>query len=169
GKVQRPSLFLITVKAAELYLVFNKLAPSKRGALATFKLVEGVTTSTGATGIRVVDGKALLFDGVCKINLCAHQVRNTHLVNDQVNPLDGVNFVAIQGAVIKVKLVAQASAAAWLYRDAQGEVIATFLVKQRLCLGSSSLGQNNTSCRCWSSHVSPLTSMRVSNYVIYRL
>src|SRR5699024_2080385 len=117
----------------------------------------GVTTGAGTASVRVIVGKALLFEGVGKVNLRAHQVRNAHLVNNQVNGTDGLNLVTIQGAVIEVKLVAQASAATWLYRDTQGEVIATFLIKQRLCLKSSILSQMYTSCRCWSSHVSPLT------------
>src|SRR5699024_10870472 len=110
------------------------VAETSRGEEGTYLLVEGVTTGAGGTGIRVVDGEALGLDRVREVDLCAEQVWGAHLVHDQTNTSDNVLLVAVEGAVVEVELVTQTGTAAWLHCDAQGEVIATLLVNERLRL-----------------------------------
>ena len=86
-------------------------------------LVERISTSTRATGAWVVDGEALLGDGVFEVNRSSGQVRDAHLVDNNFNAVVFIDCVALEQALVEVELVDQTRASPWLNGDAQPEIV----------------------------------------------
>ena len=119
-------------------------------ASKSYCLVEAVATGAGRACVRVVDGEALLLDGISEIDRCTGEVRHAHLVHDEAHTPDNVSLVTVELAVVEVQLVAQASAATWLNSNAKRKVVAAFLVEQslRLCSRCFSKGHARGRGRC---------------------
>src|SRR5699024_1429385 len=84
--------------------------------------VEGVAAGAGPTGVRVIDGEALLLDGVGEVDSGAGQVRHAHLVHDHFDAFVLAHRVAVEHALVEVELVDQAGTATRLHGDAQTQV-----------------------------------------------
>src|SRR5690606_37835397 len=98
--------------------------------LVPYGLVEGISTGAGSGCGRVVNGEALLRDGVLEIDRGTCEVRDAHLVNDDLDAIELADCITFEHALIEVKLVNQARAAAWLYGNAQTKIIAAFLFQK---------------------------------------
>src|SRR5262245_24955234 len=92
--------------------------------------VEGVSAGTGAGRVRVVDGETLLLDRVDEVDRGTCQVRPAHLVGHHLNAAEGADDVAVDFALVKVQLVAQARTATGLDRYPQPEIITVLLGQQ---------------------------------------
>src|SRR5271155_4643075 len=92
--------------------------------------VEGVAAGAGAGGVRVVDGEALLLDGVDEIDGSALNVRRAHPVNGQRHTAEVHGQVSVERTVVEEQIVAQARASTWLDRDTQRQIVAPLLVQQ---------------------------------------
>src|SRR5271168_3148820 len=92
--------------------------------------VEGVAAGAGAGGVRVVDGEALLLDGVDEVDGGALDVRRAHPVNGQRHTTEVRGQVTVERAVVEEQVVAQACASTWLDRDAQRQIVAPLLLQQ---------------------------------------
>src|SRR6478609_5601106 len=88
---------------------------------------EGVAAGAGAGGVRVVDGEALLLDGVDEVDGGAAQVRGAHPVGDDLDAVEVLHDVTVERTLVEEELVAQARATAGLDGDAQRQVLAAFL------------------------------------------
>ncbi len=84
--------------------------------------MEGVTACAGACCVGVVDGEALLFDGVFEVDGGAVEVGCAHLVDDDFYAVEVADCVAVEDALVEVELVDEAGAAAGLDGDAQAQV-----------------------------------------------
>src|SRR3712207_4798249 len=87
--------------------------------------VEGVSAGAGADRIGVVDGEALLLNGVLEVDGRAVEVGDAHLVHDHLDALEVDGGVPVEQALVEVELVDEAGAATGLDGDAQAEVVAT--------------------------------------------
>src|SRR4051812_27228442 len=81
---------------------------------ATLNSVERVAAGAGSGGVRVVDGEALLLDGVDEVDGGALHVRGAHPVHGQRDATELGGQVAVEGPVVEEEVVAQASAPARL-------------------------------------------------------
>src|ERR1700757_4381176 len=72
--------------------------------------VEGVAAGAGAGGVRVVDGEALLLDGVDEVDGSALYVRRAHPVDGQRHAAEVGGEVAVERAVVEEQVVTQAGA-----------------------------------------------------------
>src|SRR5690606_18765201 len=128
--------------------------PRRAGARGVFELsrpwtarsadsVERVAAGAGATRVRVVDREALLLDRVDEVDLGTLDVRRAHPVHGDPQAVELTEQVAVELTLVEEQLVAQASTAARLHRDAQVHVVATLLVEQRLRLRRGRLGQDD--------------------------
>src|SRR3978361_1437850 len=95
---------------------------------------ERVAAGAGTRGVRVVDGEALLLDGVDEVDGGTAEVRQTHPVDYEVEAAPVGAVVPVELALVEEQLVPQARAAAGLNGDPQRQVVATFLVEQGLDL-----------------------------------
>ena len=77
---------------------------------------------------RVVDGEALLLDGVHEVDGRPLHVRGTHPVDGQGHAAELRGEVTVERAVVEEQVVAQARAASRLDGDAQRQVVAALLV-----------------------------------------
>src|SRR5215207_11604627 len=93
--------------------------------------VEAVTASAGPGGIRVVDGEALLLDGVHEVDGGAHQVWSAHPIGDDVDATELPHDVAFEVALVEEELIAQARAAARLDRHPKRQIFAPLALEQR--------------------------------------
>ena len=114
-----------------------------RAAPAATTSVERVPAGAGSGGVRIVDREALLLDGVDEVDGGALHVGGTHPVDGQPHPAEFRGQIAVEGAVVEEEVVAQACAAAGLYGDTQRQVVAAFLIQQRLRLGGRGVGQGD--------------------------
>src|SRR5271155_5051463 len=92
--------------------------------------VEGVAAGAGAGGVRVVDGEALLLDGVDEVDGSTLHVRRAHSVDGQLHAGELGGEVAIERAVVEEQVVAQTGASPGLDGDPQREVVASLLIQQ---------------------------------------
>src|SRR5689334_22685674 len=113
-----------------------------RGRPVSTESVERVAAGAGPGGVRVVDGEALLLDGVDEVDGGALDVGRAHPVDSELHAAELRNQVAIQRPVVAEQVVAQAGASARLNGDAQRQVVTTFLIQQRLRLGGGCIGQD---------------------------
>src|SRR6187402_2471816 len=103
-------------------------------ALGKRLLVEAVAAGAAARRVGVVDGEALLLDGVFEVDRRAVQVRNAHLVDDHLDPVEVDRCVPVEQALVEVELVDEAGASARLDGDAQAKVVAPLLLVEALDL-----------------------------------
>ena len=89
----------------------------------------------------VVDGEALLFDGVFEVDGGAVEVGCAHLVDDNLYAVEVADCVAVEDALVEVELVDEAGAAAGLDGDAQAQVGAAFLFEEGADLGLCYFGE----------------------------
>ena len=89
-----------------------------------------VSAGAGTRRVRVVDREALLLDGVLEVDRGAVEVRDAHLVDDDLDPAEVGGRVAVEQALVEVELVDETRAAAGLHGDPQAEVVATLLLEQ---------------------------------------
>src|SRR5699024_9448461 len=106
--------------------------------------VERVTAGAGARRPGVVDGEALLLDGVDEVDRRAGEVRDAHAVHGELDPAEVVDDVAVERAVVEEQLVAQARATTGLDGDAQREIVTALLVEEGLGLGGGGVGELDT-------------------------
>src|SRR5699024_3661765 len=104
---------------------------------------EGVAAGAGAARIGVVDGEALLLDGVGEVDHRTREIGAAHLVDDDLDAVEVGHQVVVHGALVEVELVDQAGAAAGLHRDAQAQVIATLLLEQGVHLLGGAGGEGD--------------------------
>src|SRR3954447_8643850 len=109
-------------------------------------LVERVAAGAGAAGVRVVDGEALLLDGVNEVDDRTLQVRGAHPVDAHAQPLEVAEQVAVELAVVEEQLVAQAGTASGLHGDAQVHVVTTLLLEQGAGLDGGGVGELDAVC-----------------------
>src|SRR5215475_2627717 len=109
--------------------------------------VEGIAAGAGTRRVRVVDREALLLDRVHEVDGRAHQVRRAHLVGNHLDAAELRDDVAVERALVKIELVAQAGAAARLHGHAQPQVIPALLGQQSADLGGSGLGEDDALLR----------------------
>src|SRR6478735_1298297 len=95
---------------------------------------EGVAAGAAAARVGVVDGEALLLDGVGEVDRGALEVGGAHPVDDDLDTVEVADEVTVEAALVEVELVDQAGAAARLDTDAEAEVVATLLLEQALDL-----------------------------------
>src|SRR5690606_19841109 len=113
-------------------------APRRNGTSpAPFFSVERVATGARAGGVGVVDGEALLLDGVDEVDGGAHEVGSAHPVGDHAHAAEVGHHVAVHRAVIEEELVAQPGATARLHGNAQLKTFLALLLEQALDLGRS--------------------------------
>src|SRR6218665_5960 len=91
--------------------------------------------------IGIVDRKTLLLDRVFKINGCPVKVRNTHLVDNNLNAIKVHNRIAIKLTLIEIELVDETGASARLPRDPQTQIVASFLSKEAAHLIGGGVGK----------------------------
>ena len=106
------------------------LRAANGGQLLTLGSVEGVTTGARAGGVRVVDGKALLLDGVDEVDGGALHVGGAHPVDGQRHAAEIRGQVAVERAVVEEQVVTQTRASTGLDRDTQRQVVASLLLQQ---------------------------------------
>src|SRR5690554_1416718 len=122
-----------------------------RQAISLFsqcRSAEGVPTRAASAGVRVVDREALLLQGVLEVDVGAVQVRDAHLVDDDLDAVEVDGDVAVEQALVEVELVDEAGASARLHGNPKAEVVATFLFVERAHLGCRVLGEHYSVCRC---------------------
>jgi len=105
--------------------------------------VDAVDAGARAARVGVVDGEALLLDGVEEVDGGAGQVGGAHPVGDDLDAAVGLDDVTLERTVVEVQLVAQSRTAAGLHGDAQREVVAPLAVEQSLDLGRGLVGEND--------------------------
>ena len=105
--------------------------------------VEAVTTSAGAARVGIVDGEALLLDGVDEIDRRAEEVGGAHAVGDDLDAVPLLFDVAVEFAIIEGELVAQPRAAAGGNLDAQREAVFALAGGQIGHLAGRDLGQDD--------------------------
>src|SRR4051794_8912354 len=105
------------------------------------ELVEAVAAGARARRVGVVDGEALLLDGVDEVDHRATEVRRAHAVGDDLDAAEVLDLVALERALVEEQLVAQARAASGLYGDPQREVVPALLVEQVLPFGGRPWGE----------------------------
>ncbi len=97
--------------------------------------MEAVSTRAATARVRVVNGEALLLDGVLEVDGRTIEVRDAHLVDDDLDAVaELVRRIPIERTLVEVQLIDQAGASARLNRDAEAEVVATLLLEQTLDL-----------------------------------
>src|SRR6185436_19076209 len=74
--------------------------------------VERVAAGAGALGVRVVDREALGVDAVHEVDRGAAQVRGAHPVDNDLNPAEVTDLVAVEAALVEEELVAKAGTTA---------------------------------------------------------
>src|SRR5437764_620757 len=109
-----------------------------------YRSVERVAAGAGTRSVRVVDGEALGVDPVGEVDGGAGEVRHAHPVDDDLEAVVAGAAVAVDLAVVEEELVAQARAAAGLYRHPQPQVVAALLFEQRLDLLRGDVGEDHT-------------------------
>src|SRR5215469_2341874 len=122
-------------------------ARSGRPARISGGSVERVAAGARTRRVRVVDREALLLDRVDEVDGRAHEVRRAHLVGDDPDAAELADNVAVERALVKVQLVAQARAAARLNGDAQLQVVAALLADQRADLLRGRVGEDDALLR----------------------
>src|SRR6478735_2004355 len=105
---------------------------------------EGVAAGAAAARVGVVDGEALLLDGVGEVDRGALEVGGAHPVDDDLDTVEVADEVTVEAALVEIELVDQARAAAGLDTDAQAEVVTTLLLEQALDLGRRDVRQDDT-------------------------
>lgn len=115
--------------------------------------MEGISTRTRPTRIRVIDRESLLLNGVDEINGGTAEVRGTHPIRDHTNPAEVPGDVTVKRTVVEEELVTQARAAARLHSDPKRQVLTALGIQQRLNLGGGSIGQDDAFSRCRFGHV----------------
>src|SRR6478735_309262 len=105
---------------------------------------EGVAAGAAAARVGVVDGEALLLDGVGEVDRGALEVGGAHPVDDDLDTVEVADEVTVEAALVEVELVDQAGAAAGLNTDAEAEVVATLLLEQALDLRRRDVRQDDT-------------------------
>lgn len=116
-------------------------APSQKN---TAKLVETVSASAAALSVGVVNSETLLLNCVFKVDAGTVEVGDAHLVNDNLYAVSEVNaHVAVENALVKVELIDESRASAWLNGQTQTQVVATFLRHQATNLVGGGLGQRD--------------------------
>src|SRR5690606_7851888 len=123
--------------------------------------VEAVTARAAACGVRVVDGEALLRDGVLEIDRGTVEVGDAHVVDDHLDAVELDRLVALEEALVEVELVDQARASAGLDGHAQTQVVAALLLEKALDLLRRSIRQRHAVRagalfgQCGVAHVTP--------------
>src|SRR4051795_12310346 len=79
-----------------------------RTADAAARSVERVPARARVLRVGVVDGEALLLDGVGEVDHRAGEVRGAHPVDDDTDAVERLDDVPVQGALVEEELVAQA-------------------------------------------------------------
>jgi hypothetical protein len=105
----------------------------------------GERTAAGATltSVWVVNGEALLLNGVGEVDGCALEVRNRHLVDYYLYAIKVTDCVTVEEALVEVELVDQAGTTAWLHCNAKAQVVAAFLLEKALDLASGEVRQKD--------------------------
>ncbi len=105
--------------------------------------MERVSARARSRGVGVIDGEALLLDGVNEVDGGAAQVWGAHAVGDDTDATEVLDYVAVETAVIEEQLVAQARASTRLHCDAQRQIIAALGLEKSLHLARSLIGQDD--------------------------
>ena len=138
-----------TLSGTTRVLKQHESPPVRRGFVLfqiSVRSVEAVAAGARARGIRVVDGEALLLDGVDEVDSGAHQVRSAHPVGHDIHTAKHLDDVAFKSAIVKEQLVTQTRATAWLHSHAKRKIFATFAFQEGLDLGRSPVGQDDAVC-----------------------
>src|SRR6185436_5814787 len=114
--------------------------PQPVGMNLAVSSAEGVAAGAGAARVGVVDGEALLLDGVGEVDGRAVQVGSAHPVDDDLDSAEVDDQVTVEGALVEVELVDQAGAAAGLHAHPQAKVVAALLFEQALDLERGYVG-----------------------------
>jgi len=77
----------------------------------------------------------------CFSMVSAIEVRGAHPVDDDLDPAEVNDQVAVEGALVEVELVDQAGATAGLHTHAKAKVVTTLLLEQARDLGCSNVRQ----------------------------
>src|SRR6478735_7209965 len=96
------------------------------------KSVEAVAAGAAAGRVGVVDREPLLRDRVLEVDRRAVEVRDAHVVDDDLDALEVDRVVAVEIALVEVELVNEAAASARLDGHAQTQVVAALLLEQAL-------------------------------------
>src|SRR5699024_7257248 len=104
-------------------------------------LVEGISTCAASAGLRVVDREPLLGDRVREVDRRPFEVGDRHLIHHEPHAFEITPDVAVQVAVVEVKLIDQPRAAAGLYPDSEEEVVAAFLLEEGFHLRGRRVGE----------------------------
>src|SRR3954454_15205731 len=143
GAGHKPQRGLVTGRLASKLArrSLRSFRPGSAGPERPRSLVERVAAGAGAGRVGVVDGEALLLDGVDEVDHRAVEVGHAHPVDDDGHAVEVGHDVAVEGALVEEQLVAQTAAAAGLDRDPQREVVATLLLEQALHLAGGDRAQ----------------------------
>src|SRR6187431_451706 len=122
-------------EAVVLLRVYNRTRRPPCGGRLVFDVfsresMEGIAAGAAAFGVRVVDGEALLLDGVLEVDRGALEVRHAHLVDDDLDTVEVAGDVAVEQTLVEVELVDEARASAGLHGHAEAQVIASLLLEQ---------------------------------------
>ncbi|CAI7668848.1 unnamed protein product, partial [Penicillium discolor] len=131
---------------------------------------EAVAAGAAARRVRVVDGEALLRDGVLEVDRGAVEVGNAHVVDDDLDTVEVDGLVAFEVALVEVELVDQARAAAGLNGDAQTEVVAALLLEKVLHLRGGGVRQLDAVCAgglCGQGGVAHVAPRDGAGYVLF--
>src|SRR5919205_1749198 len=151
-------------------LALPRAAATRQPSATRRRLVERVAAGAGSGCVGVVDREALLLDRVHEVDRRTGQIRDAHPIDDHLDAAKVTDLVAVERALVKEQLVAQAGAAARLYGDAQPKVVATLLLEQRLDLAGGVGGKDDTllrlrGLRCGHGPNSP-TSWMVETVIV---
>src|SRR5699024_12012752 len=106
-------------------------------------LVDGISTCAASAGLRVVDREPLLGDRVREVDRRPFEVGDRHLIHHEPHAFEITPDVAVQVAVVEVKLIDQPRAAAGLYPDSEEEVVAAFLLEEGFHLIGLRVGEQH--------------------------
>src|SRR6478609_8417928 len=103
--------------------------------------VERVSAGARTGRVGVVDREALLLDRVLEVDARTVEIRDAHLVDDDLDAVEVDGRVSVEHALVEVQLVDQSRASTGLDGDAQTQVVAALLLEQAPDLGRRGVGQ----------------------------
>src|SRR3712207_2408946 len=103
---------------------------------------EGAAAAAATLDVRVVDGEAGAHEAVDVVELAAHDVRDAHGVDEDLDALLVQNLVVVVDLVVEVDRVLEAGASTGPDTDAQREVLLAFLGHKVLDLLGRVVGES---------------------------
>lgn len=105
--------------------------------------MEGISAGAASRRIGVIDGEALLVDGVSEVDAGSAQIRCAHPVSHDGDTVVVCRDITIEFPIVEVELIAQTRAAARLHCNAQAQIISALCGEQGADLFDCHLGEGD--------------------------